>query len=575
MQMQRADSAMDLAGAALPGAARRRRERTAVVLWTAIGCLFLLTYSWTLRDLVRGWLERDRLVLGLVVLAGAVYLAWDRRGVVLRARSRPSRWGFAFLAASALLLFVGTRASLVFLSGMTGVFLRGASAVAFLCGLGLLAFGAEGMKPLWLPALLLLFIYPENSLTSYWVPLRLQTLATVMCERIVSLLGIAVVREGHVLETATFSANVEEACSGIRSLMTVVPTAMFISAYGLRRLGPKVALVLLAVPMTIFANVVRVTVTVILGIYAGSAAAEGFFHYFAGIGIFLLSLAGLLALVELLKLVERGSDDPTTTEALPAPSAPAARSRSAAAPHRTRLAALAAGAVLAAGLFYQGLELRWAQLNAERYATTPLASVPLRLGRWTGRDLPELKALETQRQVSDALFREYRCPGRPLVQVLVLYWRRGAGTLLGRRAHRPEGCYPYHGMEELWSRPIQVATARGSVSAFTGPAGDLLVTSWQQSGPGPEAQSRLPGNRFALYADGLREILRLNAGYPPEIAVQLITPSGALPDRAEAAQRELASLLFPVLTETCLLPAEGETVGRSRAERRDPTASEG
>lgn len=525
-----------------PGGSHRRR----LAPWIILAALFLLTYAWTFRDLVSGWISRDRLVLGLVVLAGAAFLAWDRREDVARAPVKPSRWGLALIVLSLLLLFVGTRVGLASLGGMTSVFLRGVSVVAFLCGAVLLLYGWGAMMPLWLPALLLLFMYPENYLTSYWVPLRLQTLAAVICENVIALLGIAVVREGHVLETAGFSANVQEACSGIRSLMTVVPTAIFISAYGLHRPGPRAALVLLAVPVTILANVVRVTVTVLVGIYIGKAAAVGFFHYFAGLGIFILCLAGLLLLLRVLRLLEPG---PASVEEVNSgtPSRGASGfSRRASWPPLLDSRVLALAGFLVIGSLYQGLEAYTVDAAARKYPDAPLAGIRRRIGKWVAQDLEIDEATVRARKPTEWLYREYRAPGQPPIQVLVLYWKPGSGTFRERREHGAEACAQYHGLKQEWTETAEVPTKSALLptvllrsSVFSHASGSILVTSIQQIGL--TRTTYVSGSYLDRLAFRARGVLSGRELHSCMLVFQFVTDVGASVDRIASAHERFAS----------------------------------
>jgi exosortase len=543
---------------------REHCQRLPSWLWAAFGAFLVLNYAWTVRDLVLGWIERERVVLGLVVLAGAVFLIWDRRERLARAPVRPTLWGIPPVLLSVLLIFVGTRTGLVFLGGMTSVFLRGVSLIVLLCGVVLLLFGWRFMAPLWLPAVLLMFIYPENYLTAYWVPLRLQTVATVVTEKVITGLGIPVVREGHVLRTANFAANVEEACSGIRSLMTVVPTALFVGAYGLRKAGSRVALTLLSVPLTILANLVRVLVTVLLGIYVGTEAAEGFFHYFAGLGIFLLCLGGLLLLVKLLRLVETDVEDESS--AVSVPDEPQREHSGGEKPPLVKPAGALAviGGALFLGLAYQATEVCLMFVNANRFPPKPLAAVSGELGQWQGRDVETPLDAEALRHVSDSLYRQYHRPGRPPVTAMIFYWRKGAGTLLGRRAHLPESCYPYHGMRDVWTEMAELPTASEVLpevsvrtTAFASADLDLVVTSWQQAPLEPVPTSSVPKGRWELLLYGLKEIVHLHKPYPPELAIQLISPLSGPPEPVVAAQRDLARRLIPdVVAKT--FRAEGE-----------------
>ena len=543
------------------------RSKRLLIPLVALVFLFLLNYAWTFYDLVRGWIARDRLILGLVVLTGAAFLVWDRRKEVARAEVKPSKWGLAFVAFSLLLLFVGTRAGLVFAGGMSSVFLRGVSFAVFLCGAVVLLLGWQIMRPLWLPAILLLFMYPENYFTALWVPLRLQTLAAVISERVVSLLGNVVVREGHVLETAGFSANVEEACSGIRSLMTVIPTALFLGAYGLRTTGAKLALVLLAVPLTILANVFRVSVTVLLGTYVGREAAEGFFHYFAGMGIFLICLIGLLVLVKLLGMADRQglnkqkATDLQVGQTLTTLNFP---------PLRVNGIFFTAVGVLVLGIAYQGFEFGWGHANSRKYPDAPLNEIPKTIGKWAGKELEIDREMFEARHWTDYLSREYTAIDGPPISVFALYWKRGAGTFIGRRAHLPESCYPYHGMEQQWTQVCEVQTDSQSIpkivlrhSIFSSSSGEVLVTSWQESlGTGTEVG--MAKSRLGLMMYGLKELFSLGKDYPPELACQFITPLVMPAEGITSAHREFARTFIPQTVKSVVRLHGEEGAGSGR-----------
>jgi len=541
-----------------------RRQRGVLGLWVVVLLVALVNYAWTFRDLALGWIATDRLVLGLGVLIGAVFLVRDRWEAIRREPIVPSKWGLAFLLFSFVLLFVGTRTGLVFVRGMTSVFLRGLSIVALLCGVVILAAGWRVMKHLWMPALLLGFLFPENALTAYWVPLRLQTLAAVLSEKVIALMGIPVLRQGHVLETAAIAANVEEACSGIRSLSTVVPAAIFISAYGLRRPWMKAVLIVLAVPVTLFANVFRAVGTVLIGAYVSPAAAQGFFHYFAGLGIFMVCLVLLLVLWQALQGWERGrqtGQDREPTNGL----ARGVGRASSGSPAREGLArgGLAVVAFLGLGIAYQAVEVGHVLAAESRAQVRPLAAIPMRIGKWTSETLPDPRGLKRQRHVSDAFYREYRAPGEPPIRVALLYWRTGEGTFLGRRIHLPEVCYPFHGMAQRWTERRELETqswvlpvVEVRTSAFASPEGDFIVTSWQQAGlrRGPleiEAYSGWAGK--LVY--GLREIFSLGTDYPAELAIQLSSSQQGPKQWIVAAQSRLGAEIIGLAVDHVLMDA--------------------
>jgi exosortase len=506
----------------------------------------VLGYAWTARDLARGWVATDGLWVGLMVLAAIGFLIWDRRETIARTPVRPGAWGAVLAGAALGLLLLGTRASLVF--GMTSVLIRGVSLLAFLWGAALLLWGPGLARHLALPTLLALFLFPENYVTAYWVPLRLQTLTAVLSERIVALLGNVVVREGHVLETPGFSANVMEACSGIRSLTTVVPTAIFLSAYLLRRPATRVALVLLAVPLTVLANVFRVSLTVLLGTHVGRRAAEGFFHYFAGLGIFLFCLAGLILLVRVLRHAEPAPD--AASEDQPSPDPAADASFEPARILRARPLALLLALSLA-GVAWQGWELYRIRRARVIYAPKPLEAIPERIDGRRGAPQPVDERTIALRKPSDVLHRRYAAPGHAPIDLVILYWLPEAGTMLSRRMHGPELCAPFHGLSEKWHRTLTLRpfgrdkeTVEVHCGAFETGGRRILVTWWQQAGTEGLGRLHWPKGYFAWLGFGLKTLWRgeLTA---PEFAFQLVTPvAGAGEAETVKSHRRFAEALL-------------------------------
>ncbi len=546
------------------------------VAWAFLGLLIVADYAWTFHDLVRGWLAKDRLLLGLVVLAGAVYLAWDRRRQVTRASIRPSKWGYAFILGALLVLLVGTRARLVShvidVGGMSSVFLRGVSLVMVLCGMVIALAGWQAMRPLWLPAVLLLFIYPENYFTAYWIPLRLQTLAAVVSEKIIAALGNVVVREGHVLGTVGFTANVEEACSGIRALMTVVPAALFMGGCALRKLGTKMALVMIAVPITVLANVFRVSTTVLLGIYVGERAADGFFHYFAGLGVFLLCLVGLVIGLKVLALVEDAEPPEAGGGAAPSPERTGAAGTGVLNPLRRPRALAIVGGVVVAGLLFQVLETRRLRAAVQKYPADLLDELPWKVDGWEGRDasIPAeaLQEIRAERQPTDWLCRQYRAPQGDPLDVVALYWMVGAGTLNVRRGHSAEVCLLSRGMKQVWSREVAVRTGSDLIpevavrmGKFSGLGGSVLVTSWQQAGPRPISRVpvRVPDATPGKFAFGVKAVLWPGRFLCPELLVQISSACHGDEEDIVRRHRDFAAALIPRVVEKLLLwTDEGE-----------------
>jgi exosortase len=128
----------------------------------------------------------------------------------------------------------------------------------------------------------------------------LQLLASRAGEMVISLAGIPVVREGNVLQLPSQTLEVAEACSGIRSLVSLIMLAIVLGHFTERRIGPRFLIALAAVPIAIVANAARVAGTGLASELVSPAAAEGFLHTFSGWLLFVVAFIGLVAVQRML-----------------------------------------------------------------------------------------------------------------------------------------------------------------------------------------------------------------------------------------------------------------------------------
>jgi exosortase len=114
-------------------------------------------------------------------------------------------------------------------------------------------------------------------------------------ETAIAAAGIPVLREGNILELPDMTLAVAEACSGIRSLMSLLTLAIVLAYFMGRSTGARATVILSAIPIAIVANAVRVAGTGLAAHWFGRAAAEGFFHGFSGWLLFVTAFAALIA----------------------------------------------------------------------------------------------------------------------------------------------------------------------------------------------------------------------------------------------------------------------------------------
>jgi exosortase len=135
---------------------------------------------------------------------------------------------------------------------------------------------------------------PLPSIIFNQVAFPLQLLASQAGEAVITTAGIPVLRDGNVLQLPSQTLEVAEACSGIRSLVSLMMLAIVLGYFTERRTGARVLIAMAAVPIAIIANAARVAGTGLAAEWVSPAAAEGFFHTFSGWLMFVVAFAGLL-----------------------------------------------------------------------------------------------------------------------------------------------------------------------------------------------------------------------------------------------------------------------------------------
>jgi exosortase len=122
------------------------------------------------------------------------------------------------------------------------------------------------------------------------------------------LLGVPVLREGNVINLPAMPLEVVEACSGIRSLLSLVTLAIIYGYLVETRTWVRVVLALAAIPIAVAANSLRIVGTGLLVQYWDPDKAEGFFHTFSGWLIFVVALAMLVLFHRLLVIAHTQND---------------------------------------------------------------------------------------------------------------------------------------------------------------------------------------------------------------------------------------------------------------------------
>jgi exosortase len=260
--------------------------------WTAAGLIavgFIFLYWNVIAALVMAWYTDDNYSHGFLIVPLAAYLAWERRARFLATEIRPNALGLIVVAASLLLLAAGILGSELFTTRV--------SIIGTLTGVLLFLFGWGRLRVLAFPLAFLLLMIPIPAIIFNQMAFPLQIFASRVGESALELANIPVLREGNVLILANTTLEVAEACSGIRSLVSLITLAIMFGYFSDPRPWVRALITVSAIPIAVLTNGARVAGTGIAAYHYGAAAAEGFIHEFAGFLVFFSALA-LLALLQ-------------------------------------------------------------------------------------------------------------------------------------------------------------------------------------------------------------------------------------------------------------------------------------
>src|SRR5712691_965659 len=277
----------------------------------AIVAALAFVFASVLAKLGRDWWSDENYSHGLLIPFVIGYILWQERKQFQQAQKRPAIWFGAFGVGFALLaLFAGTVGAELFVQRISLVVMLASVAIYF--------WGFSLLRLIAVPLSLFLLSIPIPQIVFNRIAFPLQLFASQCAVTAMSFFEIPVLRQGNIIELMPLGARepkrlaVVEACSGIRSLMTLVTLAIVYAYFtgpkqkggeGDDSKGPRsrwaiwraLILVVAAVPIAILTNALRVSGTGVLAHYYGTRVADGFFHTFSGWVIYIAAALLLFA----------------------------------------------------------------------------------------------------------------------------------------------------------------------------------------------------------------------------------------------------------------------------------------
>jgi exosortase len=269
------------------------------IVGTAVVWLYWPVLAGWIKDL---WNDPNYSHVYIVPIISA-FVTWQRRHLLAALPARGSWSGLALLLAGAAMLIVGDIG--------TSQFVMRASLIILLAGLVLFHFGSAVLRSLTFPLGFLIFLVPVPLFFFFAMTTQLQNLAARSGAWALDLLGVAVFLDGNIIQLSNLTLGVTEACSGMRSLITLTALGVAWAHLMSPRRWMQVVVVTSVLPIAIVTNAGRIVVTGLVGQSLGVEYAEGFFHFFSGWLVFIAAVLGLLAVHAVLGVMGSRQDGET------------------------------------------------------------------------------------------------------------------------------------------------------------------------------------------------------------------------------------------------------------------------
>ena len=272
-------------------------DLTSAVLASILFLLAFGVYAPTIIWTARIVFTSEDMAHGMCAPLVAGYLVFQKRELLMSSLAAPGRWGLIPLLLAGLLA--------------VGASLSGSATVmrfAFLITLAsciVLVGGRAMLFQLKFPLLLLLFTFPIPPVLYAEITGPLQSLATGLSKSLLEFLGFSVLRDGNLLELPHYRLSIIEACSGIRSLVTLLFFCCLYAYFMESKLAPRIAIVVLSIPCALLLNVIRITTTGVLGEWR-PALTQGTPHEILGWICLALGFGLVLLLHRALRPLTRG-----------------------------------------------------------------------------------------------------------------------------------------------------------------------------------------------------------------------------------------------------------------------------
>jgi exosortase A len=272
-------------------------NRVAVIKFSILIVSLAILYFRVIQGLVADWIHLPDFSHGFLIPVVSFYFVYERRKQLSILTPSGSWAGFVLLLFGIILLFLGNLSTEYFTMRFSLLVVTG--------GVVLFLLGRDYFKTLLFPIAFLIFMIPIPSILMDRITFPMQLFASKVAALTLYLIGIPILREGNVMLLANTSLEVAEACSGIRSLISLLALSVVFAYISQKVIWKRVLLFLSTFPIAIIANAARVSGTGILAHYYGDRVAQGFFHGFSGWILFVVAVVCLFVVGTFLSKIKK------------------------------------------------------------------------------------------------------------------------------------------------------------------------------------------------------------------------------------------------------------------------------
>ncbi len=250
-----------------------------------IATFLMILYFPVLKELVSDWYHDSNYSHGFLIPLVSGYFIWQKREYLIKITIKTYHVGLFVLLPGLIMYIIATASAEWFFARL--------SFIIVISGILLFITGKDFFKAIFFPVLFLVFMIPLPYIIYYSLTFPMQIFASKTSTMLLQLIGFPILRQGNIIHLQNYSLEVVEACSGLRSLMTLSALGAALAYFSQKTALGGIFLFLFSIPIAIGANIFRILITALGATLISPNFADGFIHEISGLMVFLVGLTSL------------------------------------------------------------------------------------------------------------------------------------------------------------------------------------------------------------------------------------------------------------------------------------------